>query len=57
MIVDILTFLVKMTFRTCDKTDVPRSKQENEPKDKKGMSTESVDESSFKFLIITVRLL
>ena len=32
-------------------------KQENEPKDKKGMSTESVDESSFKFLIITVRLL
>ena len=35
MIVDILTFLVKMTFRTCDKTDVPRSKKMN-PKIKKG---------------------
>ena len=32
-------------------------KQENEPKDKKRMSTEYVDESSFKFRIITERLL
>ena len=32
-------------------------KQENEPKDKKRMSTEYVDESSLKFRIITERLL
>jgi len=53
MIVDILTFLVKLTFRTCEKTDVVRRKKMN-PKIKKGMSTDSVDESSFKFRI-TVR--
>ena len=35
MIVDILTFHVKMTFRRCEKTDVLTSKKMN-PKIKKG---------------------